>query len=124
MLEFDDIRRRVVDRQLFIVDEGMDRADDADMVAGSPQDMGDDVGRRRLAVGAGDTDHAHLLAGIIIKERNHVFQGMMNIRYLDLDRALGQIQVFRRQDGDGPFSTAWAAKAAPSTWTPEMQTKR
>ena len=35
MLEFDDIRRRVVDRQLFIVDEGMDRADDADMVAGS-----------------------------------------------------------------------------------------
>ncbi len=64
MLEFDDIRRRVVNLgQLFIVDEGMDRADDADMVAGSPQDMGDDVGRRRLAVGAGAPIMRIFLAG-------------------------------------------------------------
>ena len=101
VLEFDDIRRRVVDRQFFIVDEGVDGADDADMIACSPQDMGDDVSRRRLAVGAGDADHAHLLARIIIKERDHVFQGVMDVRYLDLDGALGQVEMFRRQDGDG-----------------------
>ena len=110
VLEFDDIRRRVVDRQFFIVDEGVDGADDADMIACSPQDMGDDVSRRRLAVSAGDADHAHLLARIIIKERDYVFQGVMDVRYLDLDSALGQVEVFRRQDGDGPFFDSLGCK--------------
>ena len=72
-LEFDDVRRRIVNGQFFIVDEGVNRADDADVMAGRTEDMGDDVSRRRLAVGAGDADHAHLFAGIVIKERDHVF---------------------------------------------------
>ena len=72
-LEFDDVRCRVVNGQFFIVDEGVNGADDADMMAGRTQDMGNDVGRRRLAVGTGDADHAHLFAGIVIKERDHVF---------------------------------------------------
>ena len=110
VLEFDDIRRRVVNRQFFIVDEGVDGADDADMISCSPQDMGDDVSRRRLAVSAGDADHAHLLARIIIKERDHVFQGVMDVRYLDLDGALGQVEVFRRQDGDGPLFDSLGCK--------------
>ena len=102
-LQLDDVRRRVVNGQLFVVDEGVNRAENADMMAGSPQNMGDDMGRRRLAVRAGYADHAHLAARIIIKIGNHVFQRMMDIRHPDLHGALRQFQMLRRQDGDGAF---------------------
>ena len=34
----------------------------------------------------------------------------MDVRYLDLDGALGQVEVFRRQDGDGPFFDSLGCK--------------
>ena len=71
------------------------------MIAGRAQNMRNNMRCRRLAVGAGNTDHTHTFAGIIVVKRYHIFNSPVNIGNSNLRNLLRQIEMFCREYGHG-----------------------
>ncbi len=73
-LQLSSFGRRVGDRLGNPRDSGADRADQAHLLAGGPSDRLEQVGDRRLSVGAGDADNGHLCGRVAVDgggERRH-----------------------------------------------------
>ena len=101
VLEFDDVRRRVVNRQHLVLDHDLDRANEADLLARMAQDRAREVARRRLAIRARDADDAHRARRIIMEIRHHRVKRALQLRHDELGDALRHLGILaRRQHGD------------------------
>jgi len=79
-LQIQHIRRRILDRNDPVADQGVERAADAAGPAGPVKNAPDDMGRGCLAVGAGDADQAQLRRWIPVKPGRDPFHRLTDIR--------------------------------------------
>ena len=101
VLQLDDVRRRVVDRQHLVLDHDLDRADEADLFARMAQNRARQIARRRLAVRARDADDAHCACRVIMEEWNDRVERRLELRHDELRHACGHLGIApRRQHSD------------------------